>query len=250
MVGTGLYLQQKLQQDREAPHKLRLELKMQVDERTSSFQQVCDGRYLWTHQDLLGKTSLARIDLRKIDSALATSSAAVRPSTALQIAGGGLPKLMQGLADNFTFDSPTNEQLDGLAVLSLAGNWRPERLVLLVPEEKAKLEAGQGVDPTKIPAQMPERVVVKLGADDYFPYRVEFWRRELTGDQKAPLGPFKAVVVMEFYEVQVNPAIDARQFDYKPGDLEFSDHTKELLRTLGIDPDAPPPTATQPVQQR
>jgi hypothetical protein len=48
----------------------------------------------------------------------------------------------------------------------------------------------------------------------------------------------QSIVVMELFEVQLGGAIDSRQFDFKPGKLEFTDQTKEYLRGLGIDPDA------------
>jgi hypothetical protein len=48
------------------------------------------------------------------------------------------------------------------------------------------------------------------------------------------------VVVLELYEVQTGGPVDPRQFEFKPGDLDYIDQTKEYLRGHGIDPDAAP----------
>src|SRR5690348_3250870 len=47
LIGSGTYLQQ----GRGPERRLRLELKLKVDDQQSSLQQVCDGNFLWTHQD-------------------------------------------------------------------------------------------------------------------------------------------------------------------------------------------------------
>jgi len=234
LVGSGNYLQQ----GRGARRQLRLEIRMQADERVSSFQQVCDGRFLWTHQDLLGKTSLTRIDLQRAENYLKQPTIPPRASVPLLTAPGGLPKLLDGLQTSFRFVALKPDELDGLPVFSLTGEWRPERLAEILPSEKSKLDAGKAIDPTQLPRQMPERVVLKLGRDDSFPYRLEYWQREVT-EEKDIVAQLQPVVVMELYEVQLGATVDKRQFDYKPGDLKYTDQTKEYVRSLGIDPDAP-----------
>jgi hypothetical protein len=218
---------------------------MQADERVSSFQQVCDGRFLWTHQDLLGKTSLTRLDLQRAENYLKQPTLPPRTSVPLLTAPGGLPKLLEGLETNFRFVEAKADELDGLPVYALTGQWRPERLAEIIPSERAKLDAGQPVDPARLPQQTPERVVLKLGRDDYFPYRLEYWQREVPEDESVS-GQLQPVVVMELYEVQLGASVDQRQFDYKPGDLKYTDQTKEYVRSLGIDPDAPIEAAKKP----
>jgi hypothetical protein len=141
-----------------------------------------------------------------------------------------------------------SEQLDAVPVYTLTGEWRTERLAELLPGEKEKIAAGQMVDSSKLPEQMPEKVVLKLGRDDFFPYRLEYWRRAALKDDDTP-GALQAVVVMELYEVQINGAVDPRQFEFKPGDLDYIDQTKEYVRSHGIDPDAPVPDSAQKVRK-
>lgn len=235
LVGSGGYLQQ----GRGEGRLLRLELKIQVEDQVSSLQQVCDGRYLWMHQDLLGKNSLGKIDVRRVQRAWReTRGVSTGPPTGL-LALGGLPQLLTNLNDGFNFRSVTESKLDGLSVWSLQGEWEKSRLVEMLPAQKARLEAGQPADLSKLAPQVPERVTIMLGRDDLFPYRIEYARRRpLDLQQPEVLGELKQVVLLELFEVQLNVPADPRQFVYNPGGLEAIDQTAAYLKSLNLDPSA------------
>jgi hypothetical protein len=126
-------------------------------------------------------------------------------------------------------------------VWSLQGEWDPTRLAEMLPDQKARLEAGQGADLSRLAPQVPERVTIMLGRDDLFPYRIEYARRQPV-DKKKPSasGQMKQIVLLELFEVQLNVPVDPRLFVYNPGGLEPTDQTTTFLKSLRLDQTAEP----------
>jgi hypothetical protein len=253
LVGTGSYLQQ----GRGESQKLRLELKIQVANQTTNLQQVCDGNFLWVQQDNLEKPSLTRIDIRRVREAMFDQAGRRSRFDQIQLALCGLPKLIESLHKNFEFKLVQSDRLDGVPVWVVRGAWRPEALLEAYPDPKATPAAGQGSvgeDPSgkapppsarrsppsnsaagKLPPHAPEVVVLLIGRDDLFPYRIEF-RRRVEVDDKSPVrtDETRPLVIMEWFEVALDTPLDDRQFIYRPGDLEFSDGTRKLLERMGL----------------
>ena len=232
LVGTGLYLQQ----GRGEQQKVRLELKLQVASQTTSVQQVCDGTFLWLHTDLLDKPSLTRIDVRQVREAMFERAGRRSRFEQIHLALCGLPKLLESLDQSFAFRIVQQDRLDGVPVYMVRGAWRPEALIATYPP-KAKAEDKQDDKPAaaKLPAHAPDVMVLLVGRDDLFPYRIEFRRRIETDagtprrtDVTAPL------VIMEWFEVALDTPIDERQFIYRPGDLDPINGTKKLLLEMGL----------------
>jgi hypothetical protein len=108
----------------------------------------------------------------------------------------------------------------------------------MLPGQKERIEAGQRAELEKVPAQVPTRVVLMIGRDDLFPYRVEYWRW-MPGEIKAlslkkPPPVERMILAMELFEVQIDVAIDPRQFIYSPGDLEPTDQTTKFLQSIEL----------------
>lgn len=236
LVGTGVYLQQ----GRGEEQKLRLELKIQVADQTTSMQQVCDGTFLWMHQDLLDKTSLTRIDVRRVREAVFDRGGRRSRFQQIQLALGGLPKLLEELDRDFEFRLVQQDRLDGVPVWVVRGTWRPEALAATYPDPKAK-PAGQGV-PTvgKLPPHAPDVMVLLVGRDDLFPYRIEF-RRRVEPDEKTPqrTDETRALVIMEWFELALDTPLDERQFIYRPGDVKPIDGTEKLLVQMRLAEEKP-----------
>lgn len=237
LVGTGLYQQQGRGEDQ----KLRLELKIQVADQTTSLQQICDGSYLWVHQDLLNKTTLTRIDVRRVREAVFDRGGRRSRFQQIQLALGGLPKLLEELDRDFEFRIVQQDRLDGVPVWVIRGTWRPEALAATYPDPKAK-PAGQGGAPIgKLPAHAPDVMVLLVGRDDLFPYRIEF-RRRIEPDNTTPdrTDETRALVIMEWFELALDTPIDERQFIYRPGDVKHVDGTEKLLIQMGLLEEEPP----------
>ena len=236
LVGTGLYQQQ----GRGEEQKIRLELKVQVADQTTSMQQICDGTFLWQHQDLLDKSTLSRIDVRRVREAVFDRRGRRSRFEQIQLALCGLPKLLESLDAAFAFRIVQQDRLDGVPVYVLRGDWRPEQLAAVYPDHKAgkaNQADGQGVGPApgRLPPHAPEVIVLLVGRDDLFPYRIEY-RRRVVADENTPQRTQAAtpLVIMEWFEVALDTPIDQRQFTYRPGDLDFTDGTDKLLVHMGL----------------
>ena len=230
MVGAGLYLQQGLAAERQ----LRLEIKIPVGERLATLQQVCDGNFLWQFHDLSDKPALTRVDIRRVQEAAARAGHKPVPDLLGGSTFGGLPQLVDSLGQSFRFTRAQAEQLDTVPVWIVFGTWKPEVLAPISPDLAKQATEGKPLDLKKLPPQMPEEVVLYLGQDDLFPYRIEYRRRPTkqgrgAGDVAREAMP---ILTVELYEVRLNSPIDARQFAYQPGSLEVLDTTDHVLKSL------------------
>jgi hypothetical protein len=236
LVGDGEYREQR----RNGIPAIRLELKIQIGDSTSSLLQVCDGRYCWTYRKLFAKESLSRIDAVRAVAALAQAekpaenAAENGPRPAGMLPGlGGLPRLLRGLNANFQFTSAQRGQWGTQPVWRLEGGWRPALLARILPKQKEAIEQGQPVDLSRLPEQLPDRVVLYLGQDDLFPYRIEYCRTAGKKDGDTEGEATRDLVTVELYEVHMNIPLDPGQFIYSPGSVEFSDQTDAFLQAVG-----------------
>lgn len=232
LVGVGFY-----QQLGEGTDQLRrLELKLQAGSRAMTVQQVCEGRFLWTRHELPDKTSLSRIDLRRVREALAVAGRApsFNPSSNW-MAIGGLPKLLFELSENFTFAAPRESQVGEIPVWIVAGQWKPDRLAILLPEQRDAILVGQPANLSKLAPHLPDRVQLTLGRDSVFPlfpYRIEYLRSEDAKRTAGDLVSARPIVTMELFELRRRDDLDRRNFIYEPGDQEVIDQTDAFLRGL------------------
>jgi hypothetical protein len=145
---------------------------------------------------------------------------------------------MKNLADWYRFTSVEEGHLERFPVWILRGQLHDFHLAGLLPAQKDKILAGQPADLDKLPKQIPDRVVLMIGRDDLFPYRLEYWR--LLPVEKKPLSLKKPppadrlLLAMELFEVQLDVPLDVRQFSYNPGDQPVVDLTPSYLQSLGL----------------
>jgi hypothetical protein len=232
LIGSGNYLEQR----QEPVSLLKLELKIQLGPRTSSLVQVCDGRYLWTYSKLLGDGSLARLDAVRATKALREAETTGSGEVEMLPGLGGLPQLLRGLHVSFDFISAEKSTLNSksgqVAVWRLQGRWKARQLAELLPRQKQAIEEGKAVDLTKLPKHLPDHVVLFLGDEDSFPYRIEY-RRGFPIESKRPGEPRgRALVTMEWLDVILDQPVDPRRFEYNPAGLQFEDRTEEFLKQL------------------
>jgi hypothetical protein len=234
LVGSGTY--------RQLGHglttRLRFELRMQATDMESNLLAVCDGKNYWLHTDYGGRAKLEKVDLAQVQKAADEKSSAGgagqgRAAAAnLGVPLGGLPALLAGLAENFSFPEVEQKSLERLPVTVLRGSWKQNRLADLVPRQRAAILAGNTPDLAELPSQAPHSVVVYLGRDDLFPYRIEYARyptKKEAGydpDHAAP----RPIVVMELFEVQANVAIPEATFQYPATGRQPIDVTERYLK--------------------
>lgn len=246
--GTGDYAQQ----GRGPGRQFRLAIELRTALFPTKIEHTCDGQQLWLLEEFDNKRSLSLVDVSRLQRATPkVGSSAPAPMWWLSL--GGLPKLARSLKDSFQFGEVVANRLDDLAVWSIEGSWRPERLAQFLPEQGDAIRAGQGADLSKLTPNVPHKVVVHVGYDDLFPYRIEYWRTET--DEKGATSE-KLMLVMEWYEVRFGAPIEAARFAFQPPakadpreTLQPTDRTQEWLDRLGLQ-DPPPIEATRRLRSR
>lgn len=235
LVGSGFYLGQSKGPD----YLMRMELRIQLGDQTSSLVQVCDGHFLWTRRKLPDSDRLTRVDVARARAGLQRVKQAGRPGSTGVLPGiGGLPKVFRGLRRTFNFTTVEKGTWGEMKqpVWRLQGQWKPGALAKALPEQSAAIQEGQPADLSKLPQHLPDQVVVFLLArEDPFPFRVEY-RRTLPDTLESETCTSRPLVTMELTDVDINLPIDPDRFIYNPGELDFSDETDRFLQSLGSCP--------------
>ena len=247
LVGAGIFVQGPLDRN-----LLQLDLKIKVAGQDSYLQQRCDGRYYWLQKFVEGVPVLTRIDVQRVEAARAAlvahgkSNSDVNtnhpgPSGSLpMLSFGGIAYLIDQLNAWCVFDKVVEGRLPGadpLPVLVLEGTWRPQRLLVWLPEQKAAVEKGTPINLAKLPAMIPDRIVVSLGREDHFPRRIEYRVSEERPGARAEQGP---LVQLHFEDVQFDQPVDPRQFHYGSSVVSPIDDTDGYLLRHGLTSPAAP----------
>ncbi len=239
LVGTGNYLQFGLEQEK----LVRLDLKLQVGDKLATVQEIRGAEAYWVRRDVPPiPATLGYVDLRQLRKSAATANAVAAAGVMPQddwIMLGGLGRLMAALDQNFAFQEPKADEIqftaaDGKSVVKLpiwtvSGQWKPERLAALTEQEPGK--AGG------LPEQLPDRVELVLGRTDQvlplFPYRISYFRTppvEKNVKEGAVPQP-RELLTLELFNVSRKP-IDAREFQYQPGDQDVKNLTPYYVQRL------------------
>jgi hypothetical protein len=241
MVGAGIFVQGPLERN-----LLQLDLNIKVAGQDSYLQQRCDGRYYWLQKFVEGVPVLTRVDVKRVEAARAALAAHGETISGVNAnhpgGGGSLPMLSFGgiayLIDQLNawciFAKVFEGRLPGTnqsPVLVLEGTWRPQRLLVWLPEQKAAVEKGAPIDLGKLPAMIPDRIVVSLGRDDLFPRRIEYRVSEGRPGAKAEQGP---LVQLHFEDVQFDQPADPRQFQFGSSVVSPIDDTDGYLLRQGL----------------
>jgi hypothetical protein len=230
LTGSGNYLQGPWQY-----RLLRLEANVQAGDQLCGLQQVCDGQRLWTRRQVFDNPQLSYIEIAPVLAALAKAPAADATTLTSDLGLGGLPRLLRSLERSFDFTGVEEGMRGTLPMLLLRGQWKPEMLARLLPDQAQAIQAGQAANVTLLPAQVPDQVALYLGRDDLFPYCVEYLRTERAipqGREAQFVGQARPLLVLELFEVRLNPTLDSLQFVFNPGDLKARDATDDYLKAL------------------
>ena len=240
LVGTGNYYEQRSG----ARPRVRMELTIPfgdrlggtpvpADQQTGTLVRVCDGRYLWTYRRMLDDGKLSRVDLDQVAKAIEESKQSPQVAGLDGLAGaGGLSRVLRGLQRSFNFRVLGETTLLKTPVWSLRGEWRPERLIQLLPGQEEAIKQGRGVKLEKLPDHLPDHVILLLGKQDLFPHRFEYRRSRSTGQGEDD--EIRPIVAMELLNVNINLPIDPSLFDYRPSGIADENETDAYLEALGI----------------
>ena len=108
----------------------------------------------------------------------------------------------------------------------------PQRLAILLPEQKDAIEKHKSIDLEKLPPQLPDQIVLFLGRDDLFPYRIAYCRHACKKQWLTASTDPKTLMAIEFFDVNFNARQDPTRFVYQPGNLHVVDRTEEFIRSL------------------
>jgi hypothetical protein len=245
LFGVGSYSQQGTGEEL----RMRLELQFAADE--TSLLQISNGRTLWTDQRLPAGRSITKLDLRKVRYELTRAQEdldELEPGRAtwtmappeISIRSGGLPTLLTSLSNRFRFSEPQSMrwtpapklegQPDSFPVFAVVGRWKPEILAQFLSEGTHAM-----------PERLPQEVLILFGQTDLFPYRIEYRR---SGDpaiatnadgQRTVLQPSnQPLVLLELFAVSLDGQIAVNQFEYSPGDAEWTECTDDYLEGIRL----------------
>jgi len=235
LVGSGVYLQKQLAFDKRLT---RWEMRTQIGDQTASFLQVHvvdEGDYLWTDRRLPSGRTVHRLDTEWLQTKLkqarkGTPSDEFEPLIATVEGQGGLGQMLGDLLRNFDFQPPQPIQLNGAAKHALIGQWKPERLLALWPDAARLGEA----EPPEWPEQIPHHVLV-LVRRNMFPSVIEY-RRAADAPLASSLAGLRPtgdpLLREEIFETQFAVAIPDEQFEFVPGEIQWTDETALVLEQL------------------
>ena len=217
LVGTGHYRQF----GNDSIKRLRFELKTQVGEKTSSVIQVCDGRHLWTRENLAEGTTLSRIDVRFIQDELAeyereNGIVKFTANWGANIAMGGLPRLLTSIDFCFEFGSVREATYEDIPVWVMSGAWKQgvkDRII-------EQFDSG-----TQLPTHLPDAVQLVLGRDVEF----KFIPREIQYLRVLADNTVRPMVSLQLYDITRLVDMNAAQFEYQRGEQVIVDRTQAFL---------------------
>jgi hypothetical protein len=225
MVGSGEYCQMPNPDEAGFVRLLsRMDLRLQIHERTATWKQICDGKAIWTDRKVPDdektatrndgepgySTLLERVLLEEVEQAKVWPHESGQP---LAVSLSGLPQIIRTLAGSFDFAPPRIVQFGRATVWLLEGRWNAAALGDLVPGQRTALASGD-IDRKTLAARVPDRVRIYLGKDrtgpwlgdlaaargpfpDLFPFRIEYGRQSADGDVHDLLS-------LEVFDVDVN----------------------------------------------
>jgi hypothetical protein len=203
-------------------------------DKVSTLQQVCDGKTLWIYEYSNAGKNLGRVDVQQAAVAFQVSPAAAGAPTRI-LAVGGLPQLLRNLESAFQFKGVERRMLGDLPAWVLRGSWEKEQLARMLPDQKEEIDGGKQPECAGLAPQLPDQVVVWLGRDDLFPYRIEFRRTvpaEFMQKRNGLIDNRESSMIFEFFEVQFDAVIDPREFTYDPGALPAEDRTAGFIERM------------------
>ena len=234
LMGSGKYWQRGVGNQRVT----RWEMQTQLAGQAASYVQVFDGNHLWTDRTLPSGRAVHRLDVGRLQSRLRAAAAGTRglpakaqwePLVAAAAGQGGLTEMLADLLRRYTFAPPRSAQLNGLAVYALVGQWRRTELEKLWPE------LATAEDMSNWPRQLPHHVLLLVGKNNLFPYVVEHRRVEdahLATSAPGDRPTRDPLVRYELFEVEFAAALDDSLFEFKPGDVQWTDETTLVLERL------------------
>ncbi|HAN99302.1 MAG TPA: hypothetical protein DCQ98_18570 [Planctomycetaceae bacterium] len=178
VIGDGRYLQRGA-----GGEQTRIDMVYSAGgEKVADVQQIDNGRFLLTRYRTPTRSELTRVDLEYARAELGYDPVALDPGHFGP--GAGLLALVRSFGHEFEFSPPRQESWQGQTVWFVTGHWKRERL-----KARFGIEAGEGEGDRlseRVPLPLPTHIELVIGSDPqlpFFPYRIDFLRRDSSGDR-------------------------------------------------------------------
>ena len=199
----------------------RIEFQFGTEDSAVQLNQLCDGDFLYNLTTAYGKSNLEFVDLRQLNSTTNVDE----PDLSSWLSVGSLAGLMQQLSRHFEFSAPVQEQLDGIPVIKLVGQWKQPALARLMEGQVDAAHFENGIAWSALPKHLPHRVRLTLGNEQQFPlfpYQIIFDQFEtVSGKQVA-----RPIVTLELFEVELADDLPDKMFALPSTDARPNDATE------------------------
>lgn len=207
----------------------------------ASMLQVCDGQTLWDYKKVLDGETYVKFDIGKILEKLNSPDIApeMRTSIITQLGFSGPAELLTGLRRAVKFDQKESGTLDGRDVWVFRGEWRNRNSILGQKGQQQPIPAT-----TALPAYYPSLVVLYVGKNDGWPYKLTLVGRKpsVLMDKTKNAGEARRRESMDvqptrieliYSNVVLNPSLKLAEFAFQPPpDTRFDDGTAQIVQGL------------------
>lgn len=237
--GQGEYLQSGLGEN------LRVHLGLDFGSNKSPMKMVQttseDQKYLWSSCKTPFIEYATRIDLKKVKLALQANPRSALSATPIsQFTIAGLPGMVAGIAQRFDLAEVTAGSVDQRPVWIVRGKINQDALARILKDESIdwggndeKLAQFNRWD--LLPHHLPHQVVIAIGKNDLFPYRIDFKRFKIDSKHELPqTQPQQSspLVSISLSSVHLNQPISTAKFQM-PLDIEdWQDDTVRYISSL------------------
>jgi outer membrane lipoprotein-sorting protein len=205
--------------------------------------QVCDGEVLWDYRKILDSQYYAKIGVAQVFEKLASPDldAAIRAQVVTSLGFSGPEQLLIGLKKAVKFDQKEAATVDGREVWILRGEWR-SREGMLGPNQQPLPATAP------LPAYVPSFVVLTIGKDDGWPYKVRLVGRRpsvvmdtrkvgpdgrLVGSRSSIQEVKPTEVELTYTNVKLNAELNVEEFAFQPPPgARVDDSTQAIVQML------------------
>lgn len=177
--------------------------------------EVCDGKELWTLQELPESKRVTRRNIQQILSAAVTASKRDVPeaNANVELGLGGLVALFASLERTMVFDAIKQDEADGHPQTIIQGRWKKE-ILQRYPKDKED----------SLPIFIPDLVRIYVNTQTLFPEKLLYLKKN---SQKKT---FRPLVSLEFQNIEFDVPVDDKDFVFKiPDGVVPEDITKQYL---------------------
>jgi outer membrane lipoprotein-sorting protein len=201
--------------------------------------QVCDGKTLWDYKKILDAQSYGKFEIDKILEKLKSPDLdpTLRDRVNSQLGFSGPEELLVGLRSSVKFDQKESSTLDGRDVWVYRGEWRNRNALLGAKQQPLPAT-------TALPAYYPSLVVLYVGKQDGWPYKLTLVGRKpsVLLDKSKNAAEARRLASQEvqptrieliYSNVVLNPKLNLDEFAFQPPpNAPVDDQTAAIVQGL------------------